>query len=179
MGELSFREEVRPDDPASVGRILAHTRFFTEEEQEIGISLVDEHLLKGPSCGYLFIFAEEAGRTLGYSCYGPIPGTLSGYDLYWIAVDPASRHRGIGKQLLFRTEQRVLACAGARIYAETSSTDLYETTRAFYERNGFILEGRLTDYYASGDDKMLYVKRLRRGMVVSNDACCGTFSQGI
>ncbi len=160
MDELSFREEVRPDDPASVGRLLAHTRFFTAEEQEIGVSLVDEYLLKGPSCGYLFIFAQEAEKTLGYSCYGPIPGTQSGYDLYWIAVDPAARHRGIGKQLLSQTEQRVLALAGIRLYAETSSTDLYEPTRAFYERNGFILEGRLADYYAPGDDKMLYVKRL-------------------
>lgn len=160
MSELTFREAVRPEDLEAVGRILSHTRFFTAEEQEIGISLVNEHLLKGPDCGYLFLFAQEDETTLGYSCYGPIPGTVNGYDLYWIAVDPSARHRGLGRRLLTETENRVLALEGARLYAETSSSVLYEPTRAFYERNGFFLEGRLTDYYAPGDDKMLYTKRL-------------------
>jgi ribosomal protein S18 acetylase RimI-like enzyme len=162
VSELIFREKVLPQDRDNVGRILAHTRFFTPEEQEIGISLVDEHLLKGESCGYLFLFAQEHETTLGYACYGPIPGTVNGYDLYWIAVDPSARHRGIGRLLLTETERRVIALGGERLYAETSSSSLYEPTRAFYERNGFFLEGRLTDYYAPADDKMLYVKRLLR-----------------
>jgi ribosomal protein S18 acetylase RimI-like enzyme len=160
VGELSFRDEPGNSDVAKVGSLLKKTAFFSPDEEEIGVSLVEERLGKGISCGYLFVFAELDGRLVGYSCYGPIPGTLDGYDLYWIAVDPDRQGKGYGSAVLDETESRVVVAGGKRLYAETSSTELYAPTRAFYERNGFFLEGRLADYYAPGDDKMLYVKRL-------------------
>ena len=97
---------------------------------------------------------------MGYTCYGHIPGTLHGFDLYWIAVDPTRQGNGYGAALLAFTERRVLASGGQQLYVETSSIPLYAPTRAFYDHHGFILEGRLADYYAPLDDKMLYVKRL-------------------
>jgi ribosomal protein S18 acetylase RimI-like enzyme len=160
VDDLRFREEPDYADVAKVGSLLNKTAFFSPDEEEIGVSLVEERLEKGLSCGYLFVFAELAGILVGYSCYGPIPGTLDGHDLYWIAVDPDRQGRRYGSAILYETEKHVLGAGGKRLYAETSSTDLYTPTRAFYERNGFLLEGRLTDYYAPGDDKMLYVKRL-------------------
>ena len=160
MGELWFRDEPDYSDVAKVESLLKRTAFFSPDEEEIGVSLVEERLEKGLSCGYLFVFAELDGNLVGYSCYGPIPGTLDGYDLYWIAVDPDRQGKRYGSAILDETEGRVLAAGGKRLYAETSSTVLYAPTRAFYERNGFFLEGRLADYYAPGDDKMLYVKRL-------------------
>jgi GNAT superfamily N-acetyltransferase len=160
MVELIFRELVHPDDITTVGAILSATGFFNREEQEVGISLVEEHLHKGTASGYLFLFAEERDKIQGYTCYGPIPGTLNGFDLYWIAVEPTCWHRGIGRILLAETEKRVLALGGLRLYAETASNPQYKPTRDFYERNGFSLEGRLADYYAPHDDKMLYVKHL-------------------
>jgi hypothetical protein len=33
-------------------------------------------------------------------------------------------------------------------------------TRAFYERNGFRCEARLKDFYAPGDDRVIYAKIL-------------------
>lgn len=162
MGDLMFRENVCTDDTLSVARILRRTGFFNAEEQEIGISLVSERLQKGLSSGYLFVFAEQNDQVVAYSCHGPIPGVLDGYDLYWIAVDPSCQGSGIGSRLLAYTENRVIGLGGARLYAETSSSALYESTRLFYEHNGFALEGRLSDYYAPSDDKMLYVKRLIR-----------------
>ncbi|MGH0051873.1 MAG: GNAT family N-acetyltransferase [Sphaerochaetaceae bacterium] len=160
MVQLEYREEPREEDVLLVGRLLAATGFFTPEEQEIGVSLVKERLQYGPRCGYLFVFAEDGGNLAGYTCYGPIPGTLDGFDLYWIAVDPLLQNRSIGRRLLEFTEQRVLKQEGKRLYVETSSITQYAPTRSFYEHNGFYLEGQLADYYAPANDKMLYVKRL-------------------
>lgn len=160
METLEYREEIRPEHAAMIGSLLEATGFFTPEEQEIGVSLVSERLQHGPSCGYLFVFAQLGKKLAGYTCYGPIPGTRDGYDLYWIAVDPQLQGSGIGRNLLAYTERRVLEQGGKRLYAETSSTAQYLPTRSFYEHNGFFLEGRLSDYYAPADDKMLYVKRL-------------------
>ena len=34
----------------------------------------------------------------------------------------------------------------------------YARTRAFYERSGFRCEAQLADFYASGDDRVIYTK---------------------
>ena len=44
-----------------------------------------------------------------------------------------------------------------------SSRADYEPTRAFYLRVGYVEEARLRDFYARGDDKVFYVKRLAAG----------------
>ncbi|MGH7286410.1 MAG: hypothetical protein ACREI8_00100, partial [Myxococcota bacterium] len=46
------------------------------------------------------------------------------------------------------------------VYVETSGRRDYEPTRAFYERAGYVAEARLADFYAPGDDKIVYVKAL-------------------
>ncbi|MDD3366057.1 MAG: GNAT family N-acetyltransferase [Sphaerochaetaceae bacterium] len=160
MPMLNLRETVCFTDEEKIATLLSKTNFFSPEEVEIGISLLRENLVKGDSSGYYFLIGELETQFVGYTCYGPIPGTINGFDLYWIAVDPKFQHTGYGATLLNITEQRVLALGGQRLYAETSSIPLYAPTCAFYENHGFILEGRLPDYYAPLDDKMLYVKYL-------------------
>lgn len=160
MVDLSFREEVWESDIDMVRALVNRSGFFSSDEVEIATSLVREHVERGLDSGYFFIFAARDDITVGYSCYGPIPGTIDGFDLYWIVVDPESQGLGIGHQLLTHTEQRISQMGGKRLYAETSSTDIYTPTRSFYGKRGFFLEGRLADYYAPGDDKMLYTKHL-------------------
>lgn len=157
---LIYREQPRNSDVAAVATILRDSGFFNPEEQEVGVSLVTERLEKGIPCGYFFQFAEIAGEVLGYTCFGPIPGTQSSYDLYWIAVSDRLRGKGIGTRLLKETEQEIAHRGGTRVYIETSSTPLYVPTRGFYENNGYLLEAQQKDYYAPGDSKLLYVKAL-------------------
>jgi GNAT superfamily N-acetyltransferase len=157
---IVYREEVRPEDRESVDRLVRSTGFFSEEENGIAVELVDERLAKGEASGYLFLFAEEETRLLGYACFGPISGSLHSCDLYWIAVDPNEQGRGIGKKLLAESE-RIMAERGARrVYADTSSRPQYETTRAFYLVCGYRQEAFLPDFYAPGDGKVIFVKLL-------------------
>ena len=134
--------------------------FFNQEEQEVGVSLVSERLQQGESSGYFFQFAQQNNHVQGYTCFGPIPGTQTSYDLYWIAVDNNLRGHGIGKNLLIQTEAEIAKRGGTRVYIETSSTNLYLPTCSFYEKNGYYLEAQLKDYYAPGDNKLLYTKIL-------------------
>jgi ribosomal protein S18 acetylase RimI-like enzyme len=46
------------------------------------------------------------------------------------------------------------------MYAETSGRPQYEPTRAFYERMGYQVAARLKDFYAPGDDKVIFARRL-------------------
>ena len=117
-------------------------------------------LTKGEASGYFFLFAEEEDRLLGYTCFGPIAGTLYSYDLYWIAVDPKTQGRGIGKQLMAESERLMAERGARRVYADTSSRPQYEATRAFYLACGYVQEALLADFYAPGDGKVIFVKVL-------------------
>jgi ribosomal protein S18 acetylase RimI-like enzyme len=158
--KLAFREQVRPDDAAAVCEIVTSTGFFHDHEVAVAVELVEERLEKGTGSGYLFLFAELAGRTVGYSCYGEIACTAGSYDLYWIAVHDAQRHRGIGRVLLERTEALIAGLRGRVIFVETSGREKYLPTRQFYRRCGYHEEAVLKGFYADGDDKVIYAKRL-------------------
>ncbi len=160
MNGIVYREDVIPGDREAVGRLVRSTGFFSGEEAAIAEELVDERMAKGDASGYFFLFAEEEGRLLGYTCFGPIPGSVHSYDLYWIAVDPGAQGRGLGKKLVAESE-RIMARRGARrIYADTSSRPQYEPTRAFYRSCGYTEEALLVDFYAAGDGKVIFVKSL-------------------
>jgi ribosomal protein S18 acetylase RimI-like enzyme len=158
MDMLTFRDEPRFSDIEDIARILGESGFFNQEEQEVGVSLVRERLDKGVDSGYYFQFGEIDREVVAYTCFGPIPGTKSSYDLYWIAVDNKRRGCGLGSLLLVQTEVLIREMGGTRVYIETSSSPLYEPTRSFYVRNGYILEATLQDYYAPQDHKLMYVK---------------------
>lgn len=158
MENYIYREQPIEADIKSIASILNTSGFFNTEEQEVGVSLVRERLEKGEVCEYFFQFAECEASVRGYTCFGPIPGTQSSYDLYWIAVDTSYRGQGLGTLLLKQTEQEIERRGGNRIYIETSSSDLYVPTRSFYVRNGYHLEAELKSYYAPNDSKLIYVK---------------------
>lgn len=158
---LKIRRQVQHQDPERIRRLVEITGFFSAQEIEVAVELVNEHLLKGAAgSGYHFIFAERHGRLAGYTCYGPVPATASSYDLYWIAVDPDFKRKGLGKALLEQTEHLIRQSGGTRIYVDTSMRVQYAGTRAFYEHCGFQLESVLEDFYAPGEAKAIYCKSI-------------------
>ena len=157
---IEYRRTVETADADRVRSIVESSGYFNAEEIEVAVELVSERLSKGTASGYFFIFADTEESTIAYACFGPIPGTSCSFDLYWIAVDSDFRGKGIGKGLLFQVEESIREMDGSRIYVETSSRDQYESTRAFYRNNAYVLEASLEDFYAPGDSKHVYLKVL-------------------
>ena len=158
LEEISYRRDVRTSDRDGVCEIVRSTGFFTPSEVDIAVELVDENLARGQRSGYSFLFAERAGRVLGYACFGPIPGTMSSYDLYWIAAHRLYHRKGIGSLILRRSEVLMAEEGCRRVYVDTSSRLQYAPTRLFYESCGYCRVAFLTDFYAPGDDKIIYCK---------------------
>lgn len=156
-----LRDDILPSDRDTVRTILERTAYFRGDEIDVAVELIDERLARGPASGYQFVFAELGGKLAGYVCYGPIACTVASFDLYWIAVDPRRQRHGIGRMLMAAAESRIAAGGGRRVYIDTSGREQYQATRAFYERNGFRRDARLADFYAPGDDRVIYVKILR------------------
>jgi GNAT superfamily N-acetyltransferase len=170
---ITFRDRPRASDAAAVREIVASTGFFHDFEVDVAVELIDERLARGIASEYFFIFADdERGRTLGYICFGPIACTVGSFDLYWIAVHDQQRGGGLGRQIVEQMEAQLRRgvenpsgpdrppIIGRRVYIETSSKAMYEPTRRFYLKRGYHQEARFADFYAPGDDKLVYVKAL-------------------
>ncbi len=157
---ITLRTDARASDIEAVRRLVRATGFFSEEEEAIALELVEDRLIKGGASDYEFLFAHRDGVVAGYSCYGRIPLTQSSYDLYWIVVDPAVQGSGVGRHLVAATEGAVIEAGGTALYAETSSRAQYDPTRAFYVRSGYAAAAEFPDFYAPGDGKVVFVKRL-------------------
>jgi D-alanine-D-alanine ligase len=152
--------EFEASDRAAVEEVLTATGFFNEEELHVAMELVDERLADGPDSHYRFLVARDEGTTVGYACWGPILGTQSSVDLYWIAVHPGAQGKGVGRALLAASEAWIAEEGMTRVYVETSGRAQYEPTRAFYLATGYAVAAVLDDFYAPGDGKYIFVKVL-------------------
>ena len=161
----------RPDEQEKLVMLAQATGFFNPEE----VRIVGEMLAD------FFAFVEEAGEDqageaeylwwvyrempgsppLGFICYGPVSLSEDVYDLYWIAVDSTRRSGGIGSRLLQFAEQDLKKRNARQFYIETSDTEQYFPTRAFYERRGYTQAAHFPDYYHVGDGKVVYRKVFR------------------
>jgi len=155
---LDWRESVTTEDVAAIRRLVAGTAMFSAAEIDIAAELVEERIAKGRASGYEFVIAEEAGRMVGYACWGPTPATKGTIDLYWIVVGADQQGRGLGRQILTRTEAAARLIGGQRLYVDTSGTEKYAPTRAFYRKSGFRKVTELPDFYGPGDGKVILVK---------------------
>ena len=154
-----------------IREILDATAVFRDEEVAVALELFDETFAAGPArapydpgdgvANYEFVgsFSRE-GQLVGYVCYGATPGTDRTYDLYWIAVHPDFQGEGGGSQLLDEAERRLRQREARLLVVETSSRDDYAPTRRFYEARGYGRAAVLSDFYAPGDDRVVYTKRL-------------------
>lgn len=150
-------------DRKDVLRILDNAGNFTADEVATARELIDEWLEQGEQSGYLtYVLEEDSLGVLGYVCFGPTPLTESTYDLYWIVVDKSKHRGGVGKRLLKFAEEEVERRGGRLLLIETSSQETYGGTIQFYERTGYALVGRVTDYYKAGDDKLIFAKMLQK-----------------
>jgi GNAT superfamily N-acetyltransferase len=147
---------------ADRGRIEDITRavgLFRDDEIPVALEVFDEAVREGASQSYTALGAEVDGRLVGWICWGPTPCTLGTYDLYWMAVEPALQGSGIGSALLGEMERR-LAGLARLIIIETTGRPDYAPTRAFYQARGYAPVSTIPDFYAPGDDQVVFVKNV-------------------
>ncbi|MDH3474104.1 MAG: GNAT family N-acetyltransferase, partial [Rhodospirillales bacterium] len=155
---LEWRESLQPENVEDVRSLVMATGMFSSEETAVAAELVAERIAKGPASGYEFLLAEMDGRLVGYTCFGPVPGTKDRWDLYWIAVRPDTQRAGIGRELMARAESVMAAHGAKRIYLDTSTAEKYAASRAFYRAAGYRKAAELPDFYRDGDGKVIFMK---------------------
>ncbi|MDB4974262.1 MAG: putative acetyltransferase [Myxococcaceae bacterium] len=152
--------EITSGDRSALSGLLSRIAQFKPDEVDVALELIDAALSDPAGSGYECLVAREGEHVVGYICTGPTPMTEATWDLYWIAVDPDIQGRGIGRALYAAFVERMQARGGRQVRIETSSKEVYAATGGFYERLGFSIDGRLRDFYAPGDDLLIFYRRL-------------------
>ena len=152
---------LHPKDRMPVLSILRKTGAFTAQEIDVALELIDIVLKDPHQRDYrIYCMVDDRDTPMGYVCYGPAPMTEGAFDLYWIAVEPEFQKHGVGAKLMGFMEEKIREMGGSMILADTSSIPQYEGTHRFYRRTGFSEVSRVPDYYAPGNDRITFCKRL-------------------
>jgi ribosomal protein S18 acetylase RimI-like enzyme len=162
---MSVRDSVivlrapRAEDRDRVHAMVEATGVFRLEEVAVALEVFDD-AVAAPGVDYHALGAYDEDRLVGFTLYGPTPCTVTTWDLYWIVVEPDVHRLGVGRRLMAASEEAMDRQGGRLVVVETSSRDDYRPTRAFYEALGYDRAAHIADYYAAGDDLIVYTKPL-------------------
>lgn len=150
--------KLKQADVAVIEKFLKKIEAFSADEVKVAMELINIAANDSKQTDYnVFVFTKEK-KILGYYCIGKRPLTDAVYDLYWIVTNPDHPRRGVGKSLLKHAEEFVLSNKGRWLLAETSSKESYAPARNFYLRNRYSIIAEINDFYAVGDNLMVFGK---------------------
>ena len=154
----AIRAVMRDDVPA-LKAVIDGTGLFPSE-------LLDDMLagyLGGHGGVDLWLTVDDDGperRPVAVAYAAPERMTLGTWNLYLIAVHPEHQSRGVGAALVRHIEHALTARGERVLLVETSGLPEFERTRAFYLANGYDEEARIREFYAAGEDKVVFRKVL-------------------
>jgi GNAT superfamily N-acetyltransferase len=149
--------KTQPEDSTSLLALIKESGQFDDN----GLEHVKDTLhnyLRGTTDDLWF--TADDGEPVGVAYCAPEPVTDGTWNLLllWIRQD---RHaQGYGSALVAQIEQALKERSVRLLIVETSGLDAFESARKFYERCEFKQEARVKDFFAAGDDKLIYTKSL-------------------
>lgn len=155
------RDATRRDHDTIKQLAVASGLFSSQEVDFLDGPL--EGFFDGSLHGHRWLVLEADGRTQAAAYLAPEPYADRMWNLYFIAVDPGAQGSGSGTTMVefIESQLRGLGPGRARtLIVETSSTDAFVATRAFYERRGFEEEARIRQFYGPEDHKVVFWKSL-------------------
>ncbi len=159
--DLHYRYKLKKSDRNQIEEILHSTGVFYDHEIQVALDIADIALVRGEDLsGYHFVIAEYGNKILGFCCYGAAPCTMVSYDIYWFAVRKNLMNKGLGSKILSQAETFIREKGGENIWIETSSRSTYNSTRTFYEKRNYLVQAELPDFYAPGDNKVIFLKKI-------------------
>ena len=145
---MSVHAATSEDIPA-LGEIAEAAGLFPAEAVA---DMIAPALAGGPD---VWLVSGAEGGATGLAFARPEEMTDRVWNILAIGVLPRAQGQGIAGDLLTAME----ASLDARmIVIETTQLPDQATARAFYERRGYREEGRVRDFFAAGEDKVIFRK---------------------
>ncbi|MBM1632365.1 GNAT family N-acetyltransferase [Sulfitobacter mediterraneus] len=145
----------RADDIPALRQILDQTELFPPE-------MLKEMLMPALDGSHpaLWLTAHLDGSAIGFSYTEPEMLAEGAWNMLAIAIAPDHQGKGHGADLVRATEAQLRQNAQRLLIVETSGLAAYAATRRFYDTAGYDQEARIRDFWADGDDKVIFRKRL-------------------
>lgn len=80
--------------------------------------------------------------------------------MWWLGVSPSHHGGGVGQAILSNIERDTAAFGARVIVIETSDQEALARARNFYLKRGYEERGRIPDFYAEGDSKVIFSRSL-------------------
>ena len=143
------------DDIAGLQAVLDGTELFPSEmlPDMLAPALASETEAFWLTCHY-------GGEAVGLCYTVPEELTDGTWNMLALAVRPDLQGKQLGTALVCATERRLKDNRQRILIVDTSGTDDFALTRKFYVRNGYEDVARIRDFWAAGDDKVIFRKAL-------------------
>lgn len=149
---------IAPDDKTVLIAIAEAIGFQPKELEELSEMLAD--YFSGNSNSDRFWLTDDDNGPVGVAYCEPERMTDRTWNLLLIAIRPDRQRQGRGATLLHYVERELTARGGRMLLVETSGLPEFDRARAFYAKCGYQQEARIRDFYATGDDKVVFRKVL-------------------
>lgn len=149
-------------DRGGIRDILLGSGIFSQGDADTVDEMFVEAFNKPSDDNYQFLSCWNESQLAGFACFGRESLTQGTWDLFWVCVSSAARRMGVGSALLREVMRRAAQEHVRLMVIYTSSTDRYAPARALYESHGFERAAVIPDYYAAGDDLLIYTQRIGR-----------------
>ena len=148
----------KPEDIPALQTVLDGTELFPSEMLPDMVS----GFLSGQESEDIWLTCEVDGAAIGFCYAAPEEMTDGIWNMLAIAVLPSKQGSGTGAALVKQLEATLWEHSHRILIADTSGTEEFAQTRAFYRKNGYSEESRIRDFWAAGDDKVTFWKALRQ-----------------
>lgn len=116
--------------------------------------------LENPETEDIWFTATKGAEAVAIGFCSPEKLTEGTFNLYAIGVKKELQGNGIGKKMMAFLENELQSKGHRVLIVETSGTADFELTRKFYDNLGYTKEAVLRDFWAEGDDKVIFWKKL-------------------
>lgn len=155
------------DDSATVTALAVAAGLFPASDTSVTDQMMADYFARNRALGHGCVIDEEA-EPLGVAYYAPATATDGTWYLTMIAVRPDAQGRGRGAALMRHVEEALRASGQRVLLVETSGHPSFARTRAFYAKQGYEEEARIREYYAAGEDMVLFRKALGAAATVAH-----------
>lgn len=153
-GMVMIRATIAEDAPAILA--IIEGQFDAAGLEHVKATL-DTHLTRGSKDLWFTALEDEP---VGVAYCAPEPVTNGTWNLLMLWTRQDQHRKGYGSALVGQVEATLKERGVRLLIVETSGLDDFAPARSFYERCGFQQEARVRNFYAQGDDKLIYVKPL-------------------
>ena len=147
---------IKDTDITDLKKVLDSSQLFPSHLLE---GMIHEYLTN-TSSKEIWFTAEDKGKAISLGYCAPERLTEGTFNLYAIAVDKAYQGKGIGKQMMNYIERTLLQNGNRILIVETSGDPSFHQTREFYGKCNYVRQAVIPEFYAKGEDKVIFWKKL-------------------